>query len=326
MKYLITGGAGFIGSNLTGRLLERGNEVYVIDNLSTGYIDNIAPYMKKYPEKMHFKEASILDDEALMELTRISDVVIHLAAAVGVKYIIENPLQSMETNIIGTECVLKWARKFKKKVFIASSSEVYGDQEKAPLSEEDSVVYGPSVKLRWSYAASKLVDEFLALAYHRTLQIPVVICRFFNIIGPNQTGKYGMVIPRFIELALKNQPLKVHGDGNQSRTFTYIEDAVRVIIDILDNPQCEGEVINVGGNEEIKVKDLAKKIIQLTGSSSEIDLIPYKKVYGNDYDDMRRRVPCLKKVKRLVGFEPEFSLDDGLKRIIESTKKRLNID
>jgi len=212
--------------------------------------------------------------------------------------------------------VLKWAKKFKKKIFIASSSEVYGDQEKAPLEEEDSVIYGPSVKLRWSYAASKLVDEFLALANHRTLHIPVVICRFFNIIGPNQTGDYGMVVPRFIGQALSHEPLLVHGDGGQSRTFTYIEDAVRAIVEMVDNDQCIGEIINLGGREEIKIRELAQKIIDLTGSRSKIELVPFERVYGKDFDDMRRRVPSLEKIQRLIGYEPRFGLEEALKEII----------
>ncbi len=318
---MITGGAGFIGSNLARRYLERGDEVYIVDDLSTGKFENISGLLEQYPGMVYFKKDTILNDEIMMEMTGTVDVMIHLAAAVGVKYIIDNPLSSMETNIVGTENVLKWAKKFKKKIFIASSSEVYGDQEKAPLGEEDSVIYGPSVKLRWSYAASKLVDEFLALAYYRTLHIPVVICRLFNIIGPNQTGEYGMVVPRFIERALKNEPLLVHGDGQQSRTFTYIEDAVRAIIDMVDSDQCTGEIINLGGSEEIKILDLARKIISLTGSSAGIELVPFEKVYGKDFDDMRRRVPCLEKIQRLLGYSPQFDLDAALRKIIEETKK-----
>lgn len=319
MKVLITGGAGFIGSNLARKYLERGDEVYIVDDLSTGRFENISALLQQYPESLCFKQDTILNDEVMMEMSGTADVIIHLAAAVGVKYIIENPLSSMETNIVGTENVLKWARKFKKKLFIASSSEVYGDQEKAPLSEEDSVVYGPSVKLRWSYAASKLVDEFLALAYFRTFRLQVVICRLFNIIGPNQTGEYGMVVPRFIAQALKNEPLFVHGDGGQSRTFTYIEDAVRAIIDMVDNDRCLGEIINLGGSEEIRILDLAHKIIALTGSSAKIERVPFEQVYGKDFDDMRRRVPSLEKIGRLIGYKPRFSLDAALKRIIAET-------
>jgi UDP-glucose 4-epimerase len=322
MKVLITGGAGFIGSNLAEKYLKKGDEVYIIDNLSTGSYDNIANLLKEYPNRIYFKEDTILNDDVLMEMVGIADIVIHLAAAVGVKYIIENPLNSMETNIVGTENVLKWVRKFKKKILLASSSEVYGDQEKAPLSEEDSVIYGPSVKLRWSYAAAKLVDEFLGLAYHRTLGIPVVICRFFNIIGANQTGEYGMVVPRFIDSALKDEPIVVHGDGSQTRTFTYIEDAVNAVIKILDNNECVGEIINIGGDEEISIVGLAEKVIKLTNSISKIDFIPYDKVYGKDFDDMKRRVPSLKKIKNLIGYEPEFSLDEALKEIINTKRSK----
>jgi len=324
MKILITGGAGFIGSNLARKYLDRGDDVYVLDNLSTGKLDNIQYFLEKYKKQFFFQNGTILEDDILMEMTGIVDYVIHLAAAVGVKYIIDNPLESMETNIVGTENVLKWARKFKKKVFIASSSEVYGDQEKAPLEEEDSVVYGPSVKLRWSYAASKLVDEFLALAYYRTLGFPVVICRFFNIIGPNQTGEYGMVVPRFIECALKERNIPVYGDGNQSRTFTYIEDAVDAIMKMMDSNNCVGQIMNIGGEEEIKIIDLAQRIVDLTGSKSKIELIPYKKVYNSDFDDMKRRVPSLKKIKELIKYSPKYDLNRALKEIIEHRVKHNN--
>lgn len=322
MKVLITGGAGFIGSNLAKKYLEKGDEVYIIDNLSTGKYENISKLIKDYPQKIYFKQDTILNDEALMEMVGIVDVIIHLAAAVGVKYIIENPLNSMETNIVGTENVLKWAKKFKKKIFLASSSEVYGDQEKAPLSEEDSVIYGPSVKLRWSYAASKLVDEFLGLAYHRTLGIPVVICRLFNIIGANQTGEYGMVVPRFIDSALKNKVIEVHGDGTQTRTFTYIEDAVKAIMNIIDSSDCVGEIINIGGDEEISILSLAERIVHLTKSKSEINLIPYEQVYGKDFDDMKRRVPSLAKIQRLIGYKPRYGLDEALREIINAKRSK----
>jgi UDP-glucose 4-epimerase len=320
MKVLITGGAGFIGSNLCRKYLERGDEVYVVDNLSTGKFENISDLLEKYPDRLSFDKDSILNDKLIMKLTSLVDVVVHLAAAVGVKYIINNPLSAMETNIIGTENVLRGAKVFKKKIIIASSSEVYGDQVKAPLVEEDSVIFGPSVKLRWSYAASKLVDEFLALSYYRTLNIPVVICRFFNIIGPNQTGEYGMVVPRFVNQALKNEPLSVYGEGDQSRTFTFIEDAIGAILNMVDKDDCIGEIINIGGTEEIKIVDLAKKIIKISGSLSRIEFIPYKRVYGKDFDDMKRRVPSLKKAGKLLNFKPKYSLDESLKIIIDSMK------
>lgn len=323
MRILITGGAGFIGSNLAKRYLERGDEVYIIDNLSTGKMSNIIDLLEKFKKQLFFKNDTILNDNIMLEMTGTVDVIIHLAAAVGVKYIIDNPLESMETNIVGTENILKWAKKFKKKVFIASSSEVYGDQEKAPLREEDSVIYGPSVKLRWSYAASKLVDEFLALAYFRTINLPVVICRFFNVIGPNQTGEYGMVVPRFIDKALKNDPIPVYGDGSQTRTFTYIDDTVNAIIAMIDNNDCVGEIMNLGGEEEISIKELAEKIINLTNSKSKIEIIPYDQVYTQDFDDMKRRVPCLEKIKRLIGYSPRFQLDQALKEIIQKRAQTL---
>jgi UDP-glucose 4-epimerase len=322
MKILITGGAGFIGSHLAGKYLERGDEVHLLDNLSTGRWENVAGLQQRFPDRMFFRKESILNEDVLAEMTEAVDMVIHLAAAVGVKYIIDNPLSALETNIIGTENVLKWAKKYKRKILIASSSEVYGDQEKAPLSEEDSVIYGPSVKLRWSYAASKLVDEFLALAYHRTFALPVVICRFFNIIGPKQTGEYGMVVPRFVERALRGEPLSVHGDGTQTRTFTYIEDAVRAIMDVMACDRCAGEIINVGGREEITILDLANRIILLAGSSSKVERIPYEQVYGRDFDDMKRRVPALEKIGRLVGYVPEYDLESSLRAIIADFRLR----
>ena len=322
MKILITGGAGFIGSHLAAKYLQKGDEVHLLDNLSTGRWENIAELQQKFPERISFRKDSILNDDVLAEMTGAADMVIHLAAAVGVKYIIDNPLSALETNIIGTENVLKWAKKFKRKILIASSSEVYGDQEKAPLGEEDSVIYGPSVKLRWSYAASKLVDEFLALAYHRTFALPVVICRFFNIIGPRQTGEYGMVVPRFIERALCGESLLVHGDGTQTRTFTYIEDAVRAILGVLEEDRCVGEIINIGGREEITILDLAKKIIALTGSKSKIELVPYEKVYGRDFDDMQRRVPSLEKIGGSIGYLPEYDLERSLHAIIADFRSR----
>lgn len=323
MKILITGGAGFIGSNLTRKYLERGDEVYIVDNLSTGRIENIEGLIGKYKDKLFFTNDTILNNNVMMELSGIADVIIHLAAAVGVKLIMEKPLLSMETNIIGTENVLKWAKKFKKKVFIASSSEVYGDQTKAPLKEEDSVIYGPSIKHRWSYAASKLVDEFLALAYYRTYNLKINICRFFNVTGPNQTGEYGMVVPRFIEKALKNEAIQVYGDGTQTRTFTYIDDVVRAVMAMIDNEDCIGEIINIGGEREISIKELAEKIIQLTGSTSKIEVISYEKAYGKNFDDMRRRVPSLEKVNRLINYKPEYDLDRLLKEIIKAKREKI---
>lgn len=322
MKILITGGAGFIGSHITNSYLSKGHRVVVIDNLSTGRIENIQPFLNNYNRKnFYFVQNSILNEKILKRFVKKADMVIHLAAAVGVKFIIKYPLKSMETNVLGTENVLKYVKKYKKKVFIASSSEVYGDQIKAPLTENDSVVYGPSAKLRWSYAASKLVDEFLGLAIHRAYNVPVIIGRLFNIIGPNQVGDYGMVVPTFIKNALQGDPLIVHGTGMQTRTFTYIEDTVRAIHGLLSNESCNGEVFNIGASEEISIIELAEKIIRLTRSNSKIDLIPYEKVYGTDFDDMRRRVPDLSKIKRMIGFEPVNSLDDSLKKIANSINK-----
>ncbi len=270
MRILITGGAGFIGSHLAEAHLEKGDEVYVIDDLSTGSMENIEPLLenKNYGPRLFFSLDSILNHEKMVELLGICDRVYHLAAAVGVLYVLEHPFESIRTNIQGTEKVLELSQKFKKRVLITSSSEVYGKHLHAPLVETDNIIYGPSSKFRWSYAASKLMDEFMALAYHRTNGLEVVIARLFNTVGPGQTGAYGMVIPRLVGQALKGQPLTVFGDGKQTRTFTYVKDVVDALIGLMESPKATGELYNVGGTEEISIEDLAKKIIAMTGSSS----------------------------------------------------------
>jgi len=319
MRVLITGGAGFIGSHLAEACLERGDDVYVIDDLSTGSRENIREFetLPRYRGRFFVCIESILNREALLELTGTCDAVFHLAAAVGVRYILDHPLESIRTNIQGTETVLDLCAKFKKKVLIASSSEVYGKHLHAPLVESDNIIYGPSSKFRWSYATTKLMDEFTALAYFRTKGLPVIIARLFNTVGPRQTGAYGMVIPRLVSQALRNEPLTVYGDGKQSRTFTYVKDVVRALMALMDSTSAVGEVFNIGGTEEITILDLAQKILKATGSGSSIALIPYEDAFEKDFEDMQRRVPGIEKIRRLVGFEPETDLDTILKHVIE---------
>jgi len=326
MKVLITGGAGFIGSHLAEAYLENGDEVYVIDDLSTGSLDNIRHLQEepRFNDRFYVEIDTILNDEAVLELTGICDVVLHLAAAVGVRYILDHPLEAIRTNIQGTEKVLEMCARFKKRVLIASTSEVYGKHEHAPLVESDNIIYGPSSKFRWSYAASKLMDEFTALAYHRTLGLQVAIARLFNTVGPRQTGAYGMVIPRFISQALRNEALTVYGDGTQTRTFTYVKDVVQALMGLIDDERAFGEVFNVGGTDEISIVDLATKVIEKTGSASTIELIPYEVAFGKDFEDMQRRVPGIDKIRGLIGFRPVTGLDTILDRAIEHTRQALS--
>lgn len=316
-KILITGGAGFIGSHLAEKYLKKGDEVYIIDNLSTGSLENISHLETEYPGKIHITVDTIFNEDKMIELVGICDTVFHLAAAVGVKYILDNPLSSITTNILGTEIVLKLANKFKKKVLIASTSEAYGKQEKAPLVETDNVTFGPSGKARWSYAVAKLMDEFTAIAYNKTTQLPVVVVRFFNTVGPKQTGEYGMVIPNFVKQALRNTPITVHGDGTQRRTFTHVTEVTDCIMKLIDEPKAYGEVVNIGGVEEVTIKQLAERIISKSNSKSEVKLIPYEEVYSDDFEDMPRRVPSTDKLKSLIGFAPQKELDEILDDIIE---------
>ena len=324
MRIFITGGAGFIGSHLAEAYLERGDDVYIIDDLSTGSMDNIRFLQEdpRYKNKIFVHINTILNRDMMLELTGICDVVYHLAAAVGVKTILDKPLESIVTNIQGTEKVLEMCNKFKKRVLIASTSEVYGKHLHAPLVETDNVIYGPSSKFRWSYAASKLMDEFTALAHYRTNGLEVIITRLFNTVGPRQTGAYGMVIPSFVAQALKNEPISVFGDGTQTRTFTYVRDVVAALIKLMESDQAIGEVINVGGLEEISMLDLAKKIIDMTGSTSTIQLIPYAEAFGKDFEDMQRRVPSTEKLEQVTGFAPDKSLDFILSKVIEYIKNR----
>ncbi|MFC1815275.1 GDP-mannose 4,6-dehydratase [Thermodesulfobacteriota bacterium] len=318
MKVLITGGAGFIGSHLTEAYLAKGDEVYIIDDLSTGSQENIQPLIEdpRFKDRLFVFIDTIFNNDAMLELTGTCDVVFHLAAAVGVRYILDNPLESIRINIQGTEKILELCSKFKKKVLIASSSEVYGKHVHAPLVETDNIIYGPSSKFRWSYAASKLMDEFTALAYFRTNDLKVIIARLFNTVGPRQTGAYGMVIPRLVSQALKNIPLTVYGDGQQSRTFTYVKDVVEALMALMAADNAVGEVFNIGGTEEITILDLAKKILKQTNSVATIELISYEKAFGKDFEDMQRRVPGIEKIKELVGFEPKTDLDTILQNVI----------
>lgn len=319
MKVLITGGAGFIGSHLAEACLKRGDDVYIIDDLSTGSLDNIKFLQEsgRYNDRLFVTVDSIFNHDKLLELVGICDIVFHLAAAVGVRYILEHPLESIIANIDGTKVVLELCNKFKKKVLVTSSSEVYGKQTNDSLAETDDVVYGPSCKSRWSYATSKLLDEFLALAYYRTTGLNTIIVRLFNTVGPRQTGAYGMVIPRFVSQALKGGPITVYGDGKQTRTFTYVKDVVDALIRLMEVPGAVGEVFNIGGNEEISIKELALKIKKLTNSDSEIRYIPYDEAFEKNFEDMRRRVPSLEKIRGLIGFEPKTDLDSILKSVIE---------
>jgi UDP-glucose 4-epimerase len=320
LKILITGGAGFIGSYLAEAYLDRGDEVYVVDDLSTGRLSNINPLIPN--SGFHFIKDTILNRNTMLELIGICDIVVHLAAAVGVKLIIDEPLRSIHTNIAGTETVLELADKFRKKILIASSSEVYGRNSKVPLNESDTRIYGPTQVLRWSYAATKAMDEFMALAYYRTRKLPVLITRFFNTVGPRQTGQYGMVIPRFVGQALRNEPVTVFGDGTQTRNFTYVGDVVRGIIGLIDEPRAIGEVFNIGGEGEISINDLAERVISISGSRSQIRHIPYNEAYQEGFEDMERRVPDISKIRNLIGYRNTYSLDDILTRVVEYEKAK----
>jgi nucleoside-diphosphate-sugar epimerase len=314
MHYLITGGAGFIGSHLAERMLAEGHRVMVIDDLSTGSIRNIQ-HLKGRPGFDYVIE-SIFNRSLLAELIDDCDIVFHMGAAVGVKLIVESPVRTIETNVKGTEGVLEFANKKKKKVMITSTSEVYGKASKVPFSEDDDLVLGPTSKSRWSYACSKAIDEFLGLAYHKEYELPVTIVRFFNTIGPRQTGRYGMVVPRFVRQALDGGPITVYGDGCQSRCFTDVEDIVRATIALSLSPAAVGEVFNVGTTHELTIGALAKRVRVLAGSDSPIVLVPYDEAYQPGFEDMRRRVPDIRKAERVAGYRPRVSLDETLKRVI----------
>ena len=315
-RVLITGGAGFVGSHLTEALLARGDSVWVLDNLSTGAIDNVDHL--KADRRFHYTIDTVMNEPVLAELVDRVDVVIHLAAAVGVRLIVESPVNTIETNVHGTEMVLKLANKKKKKVLIASTSEVYGKSTAVPFREDADLVLGPTMKGRWSYACSKAIDEFLALAYHKEKRLPVVIARLFNTVGPRQTGRYGMVIPNFVKQALLGHPLTVHGDGTQTRCFTYVTDVVGALIELSQRDDAVGEIFNIGNDrEEVAILDLARRVKERTRSKSEITLVPYDQAYEQGFEDMPRRVPDLDRIRRLIGYEPRVQLDEILDRVIE---------
>jgi len=320
MRVLITGGAGFIGSHLAEALLSRGDDVLILDDLSTGSSENIR-HLKNIP-KLNYWIDSVMNKALLAELVDESDLVVHLAAAVGVRLIVESPVRTIETNIKGTELVLEAARKKKKKVFIASTSEVYGKSTHFPFREDDELVLGATDKGRWSYAASKAVDEFLALAYWKERKLPVVIGRFFNTIGPRQTGQYGMVVPNFVRQALEGQPITVFGTGKQSRCFCYVGDTVAALLKLLDTPESVGQVFNIGSSEEISIEDLARLIKTKLNSSSPICYIPYDEAYEAGFEDMPRRVPSTNKIERYVGWQPSTSLDTTIDLIAEYFRRR----
>ena len=321
MNVLITGGAGFIGSHLAESLLARGEHVTIIDDLSTGSVHNI--HHLKGSQHFDYFLDSVTNQHLMAELIDAADIIYHLAAAVGVRLIVESPTHTMETNIRGTEVVLELAAKKKKRVLITSTSEVYGKRNQVPFRENDDLVLGPPDKGRWSYACSKAIDEFLAVAYWKEKKVPTVIARLFNVVGPRQTGRYGMVIPSLIKQALARREMTVHGDGTQTRCFTYISDAVAALIALAEHPDTNGEVYNIGSIEEVSILSLARKIKKLTGSDSKIVFVPYDQAYEQGFEDMMRRVPDLAKINRLIGYAPTTSLDDILVNTIHHHSQQL---
>jgi UDP-glucose 4-epimerase len=315
LRILITGGAGFIGSHLSDAYIQRGDEVYILDDLSTGTIENIQ-HLKGHP-RFHYTIDTVHNTPVTAELIDQCDVVFHLAAAVGVKLIVESPVRTIETNVHGTEVVLSVANKKKKKVLIASTSEVYGLSTDVPFREDGNLVMGATNKGRWSYACSKAIDEFLALAYWREKKLPTVVVRLFNTVGPRQTGQYGMVIPTFVKQALTGRPITVYGDGKQSRCFGYVGDVVGALVKLMDEPGAVGQVFNIGSNVEITILELAERVKQITQSDSEIQFVPYVEAYEEGFEDMPRRIPDITKVSELVGFRPEVGLDQILEKVID---------
>jgi UDP-glucose 4-epimerase len=317
VKYLITGGAGFIGSNLVEKLIARGDQVVVLDNLSTGLAKNLS----SINEKITFQEGNILDKAVIGKLVSESDFVVHLAAALGVFNIVNKPLESLRTNLQGSELVLEACDKYGKPVLVASTSEIYGKNDKVPLNEEDDRIIGHPLKSRWSYSEAKAVDESLAYFYYLENKLPTRIVRFFNTVGPRQVGHYGMVLPRFVSAALKNEPLSVYGSGDQIRCFCHVDDAVRALLLVMDSDKAIGEVFNVGNNQQISIMELAKVVIEITGSKSSIEKIAYEKAYPEGFEDMQRRVPDISKIKQILGWTPEINLDQIIKDIVAFNSK-----
>ncbi len=320
-RYLITGGAGFIGSHLAEMLLGKGNSVYVLDDESTGTAANITS-LQSHPD-FHFTHGSIMDEDLLSRLIGTCHFVAHLAAAVGVQYVLKDPLNSIMTNVVGSSRVLHYCRKYEKPLFLASTSEVYGLQTKAPLREDDFCVLGATSVSRWSYACSKALDEFMALAYHHQKAFPVVIARLFNTVGPRQSPAYGMVLPRLVDQALAGRPLTVHGDGTQTRTFTHVRDVVEAIGRLITTPATWGEVYNIGGMEEISILALANRIKKITGSDSRIELVPYAQAFDANFQDMPRRVPDVRKLAGAIGFQPKISLDEMIADVAADRRTHL---
>ena len=320
MKILVTGGAGFIGSHLVERLLQDGHEVTAIDDLSTGSLENLK--CVQVHQQFHFVYDSVRNLETMHVLGQQCDMIYHLAAAVGVQLIVDNPVHTIETNIHGTEVVLAIANKYRKKVLLASTSEVYGKSEAVPFREDDDCILGSTRFSRWSYACSKAIDEFLGLAYYEQYDLPIVVTRFFNTVGPRQTGQYGMVVPRFIERALKNEPLLIYGSGKQTRCFAYVDDVIEACIALMDTPEAPGKVYNIGSDEEVSIEALADKIIQMTQSQSQKEYVSYEQAYGKPFDDMMRRVPCLDRIRQTIGYEPKNNLEQILQHVIRDIRQR----
>lgn len=321
MHILITGGAGFIGSHLAERLLGDGHQVTVIDDLSTGSIENIAGAVGR--DGFRFVRDSVRNETVMTALAERADMIYHLAAAVGVQLIVDEPVHTIETNIHGSEVMLNLANKFGTPILVASTSEVYGKSNKVPFREDEDVVYGCTAFSRWAYAVSKAVDEFLGLAYYQETGLPVVICRFFNTVGPRQTGAYGMVVPRFVRAALRNETIKVYGTGDQSRCFGNVLDVIDGVTALMAAPGVHGKVYNVGSTESVTINDLAARIIEMTGSQSQVEHISYTEAYGRPFDDMMRRVPDLSRIEKAVGYKPKYTLEQTLGMIIDFERKRM---
>jgi UDP-glucose 4-epimerase len=320
MKALITGGAGFIGSHLAQRLLKDGNHVVILDNLSTGRLENIEAL--KDQAKLQFVRGDIREVSLTQLLTSQCDVVFHLAAAVGVQLIVDDPVRTIETNIGGTETVLEAAGKFGRRVFLASTSEVYGKSDSIPFHEDDDIILGSTSLSRWAYACSKAVDEFLGQAYFQQYGLGVVIGRFFNTIGPRQTGRYGMVVPRFVEWALRGEPIQIYGTGQQSRCFCNVHDVVEAVIDLMHSEKAIGGIFNIGSSEEVSIEQLADRVIALTGGRSEKEFVAYEEAYGRPIEDMMRRVPSTERIRAAIGWEPRIDLDETLRRLVAEQRGR----
>ena len=324
MKILITGGAGFVGSHLADRLYNEGHEITIIDDLSTGRYSNVEHLEGK--ERFRLIIDTVLNEKLMEELIRDADRVFHMASAVGVKLIMEQPVKTIETIFHGTDVVLKYCSRYRTRVLIPSTSEVYGKGTQVPFSEDNDILKGSTSKHRWAYACAKELDEFLALAHWKESRLPVVVIRLFNTVGPRQTGQYGMVVPNFIKAALQNSPIPIHGDGEQSRCFGHVLDVVDGLVKTIENPACFGQVINLGNPEEVTIKELAEKIVEKTGSTSTIEYIPYSVAYGEGFEDMRRRVPNIEKANRLVGFQPTRTLDNIITDVVAEFRDRLKTD